>query len=617
MSPPRLALPFALDEFLSCLDDAVFLVGPDDQVLFVNPRLAALVRNNAEQVVGRPYNYLFGQLAQQSPDAKQTLTRLLEIYDSAAQHPAGEFLFGRPDARSYRVMLYPVDTVERQRCIAGIARELSAGSVSITNHTKAYVSLMDETRFSLMFIKGCVSMLLSSLHVWNRQEQEDFLRAISKHCEQIVILMEDVRDLLRVETGELVLDCRPTDVRQMMDAVVHRLTGERAHARFDISIDEELADVCMDGLRLSRGLCGLLDAVLRLAFEPVAHICVRRCEDELRIDIGYEGVGIPSRLDAEMTHQTWETCVHDPDLVREIRLELFIANGIIRMHNGRLWAETADGGRYTLHIAVPFRQQTALPSAARMPAGTADRKSDGGKPRSLTKVMVIENDVRVLRLLRVHLELAGYRVVSTNEGERVLELAALEVPDLMLLNPHVPGLEGLSICRELRAFSTVPIIILTDDVHEEDAVRGLTLGADDYVVKPFRTKELLARIQAALRRSDAGEYAERTQDETPFRAGDLEINFARRRVTVRGQYCNLTPIEYKLLSYLAANAERVLTHEQLVTRIWGPMFRQETQYLWVNISRLRAKIEKDPSKPQYILTERGVGYYFQNPRPTP
>ncbi|HVU11463.1 MAG TPA: response regulator transcription factor, partial [Phototrophicaceae bacterium] len=237
--------------------------------------------------------------------------------------------------------------------------------------------------------------------------------------------------------------------------------------------------------------------------------------------------------------------------------------------------------------------------------------------RRSAKVLVVDDDLAMQRMLKSNLERAGYAVISAADGNSAIQMTLAERPDLITLDIYLPDATGFELCTRLREFTTIPIIIVTCSANERDMIRGLSVGADDYLVKPLHTRELLARVEASLRRAYLADMPNYFEGETVLRAGEITINVAQREVIVRGQEVKLTPIEYKLLYYLIINAGRVLTHEQLVAKVWGEVCRQETQYLWVNISRLRAKIERDSDHPEYVVTERGVGYYFAVPLDTP
>jgi len=227
-----------------------------------------------------------------------------------------------------------------------------------------------------------------------------------------------------------------------------------------------------------------------------------------------------------------------------------------------------------------------------------------------TKILVIDDEPRVLRLVSEILKTVGFQVVAVSSGKAAVEAVVLERPDLMLLDVLLgDGPSGFDVCRQIREFSDVAVIMLTAKATESDILAGFDAGADDYLVKPFNAKELIARVQAVLRRTQRPE--ERVT--ASLTCGDLEINFARRTVTLRGMPVSLTRTEYELLYQLARNAGRVLSHADLLTQVWGPEYRDDVEYLRAYIRYLRKKLEIDPANPQLILTLPGIGYMLACP----
>jgi DNA-binding response OmpR family regulator len=222
-------------------------------------------------------------------------------------------------------------------------------------------------------------------------------------------------------------------------------------------------------------------------------------------------------------------------------------------------------------------------------------------------ILVAEDDPRMMRLVQRNLELAGYRVLTAGDGQQALQVAEAEPCSLLVLDVMMPILDGLEVCRRVREFSSVPIVIITARNAERDVVLGLDAGADDYLTKPFGAPELLARVRAVLRRSDLGSSPAEVRHAT-HRCGELEIDFGQHQVTLRGKLVSLTPTEYRILSQLAQYPGRVLTHEELLSKVWGPAYKDETHLLRVNMSRLRDKIERDRGQPRYILSRPGLGY---------
>jgi len=228
--------------------------------------------------------------------------------------------------------------------------------------------------------------------------------------------------------------------------------------------------------------------------------------------------------------------------------------------------------------------------------------------RDARTVLMVEDEARLVDAVRLYLELDGYRVLSAATGEQGLAVAREQLPDVILLDVMLPGIDGFETLRRLRQFAAAPVIMLTAKGDESDVVKGLRLGADDYVRKPFGQAELASRIAAVLRRSAA---ATGEDDDTRIVVDDyLTLDFVRHEVFAGGEKVQLRPTEYRLLYHLATNPGRVQTYEQLLAKVWGPEYRDEDNYVRLYVTYLRKKIERDPAHPRYILTERGLGYRF-------
>jgi len=223
-------------------------------------------------------------------------------------------------------------------------------------------------------------------------------------------------------------------------------------------------------------------------------------------------------------------------------------------------------------------------------------------------ILVVDDEPRIIEAVSMNLELEGYQVSGAGNGYETLQKLAEDLPDLIILDVMMPEMDGFETLRKIREVSTVPVIMLTVRGEEIDKVKGLDLGADDYITKPFSPKELVSRVKAALRRVEMPTPAPKTE----IRIDDsLSIDFGRRKVLVRGKEVHLRPTEYRLLYHLVSNAGHVLTHETLLGRVWGYEYRDEDHYLWLYITYLRQKLEEDPKHPKYILGERGIGYRFK------
>ena len=227
-----------------------------------------------------------------------------------------------------------------------------------------------------------------------------------------------------------------------------------------------------------------------------------------------------------------------------------------------------------------------------------------------TSILLVDDDPQLIRLVRANLESVGYRVLVAMNAHSALEIVDMEIPALILLDIMLPEIDGYELCQRIREFSDVPIIMLTAKVEDVDKVRGLKSGADDYLTKPFNVQELLARIEAVLRRTGPSDEAKVLP---AFNCDDISVDFVQRKVTVRGQEVALTLTEYKLFSQLVSNAGRVMLHRELLANVWGGEYQNELEYLRAYIRHLRQKIEEDPHQPKYILSKPGIGYIFVCP----
>ncbi len=232
-------------------------------------------------------------------------------------------------------------------------------------------------------------------------------------------------------------------------------------------------------------------------------------------------------------------------------------------------------------------------------------------PEKKTTILIVDDDLQLLQLVALNLELEGYAVLLASDGQQALSQIETHAPDLVLLDVMMPRMSGFAVCHRVREFSTVPIIIITAQGRSQDKVRGLDLGADDYLTKPLNMDELLARVRAVLRRAQVTEDERARQGAMTI--GDLTIDYAQHLVLMAGRKVVLTPTEYRLLADLARNAGRIVPQDLLLERVWGKEYVGEHHMLQVHINRLRHKLEVDPAHPRYLLTEAGVGYLLVAP----
>jgi len=223
------------------------------------------------------------------------------------------------------------------------------------------------------------------------------------------------------------------------------------------------------------------------------------------------------------------------------------------------------------------------------------------------RILVVDDEERMVRFIRLNLEHDGFRVIEAFNGTQAINQIRSNLPDLVLLDVMMPDMNGFEVLKIIREVSSVPVIMLTAKGEEDDRVHGLELGADDYITKPFSPRELVSRVKAVLRRTESASGTVHGLIEVD---DHLKIDFDRREVWVDGELVKLRPTEYRLLYHLVKNAGWVITHDQILSKVWGYEYRDEPHYVRLYINYLRKKLEQDPANPKYILTERGVGYRF-------
>ena len=223
----------------------------------------------------------------------------------------------------------------------------------------------------------------------------------------------------------------------------------------------------------------------------------------------------------------------------------------------------------------------------------------------MKRILVVDDDAQIVRALEINLRAHGYEVTTAATGEQALTAAAAQVPDVVLLDLGLPGLDGIDVIRGLRVWTSIPIIVLSAREGDSSKVAALDAGADDYVTKPFSITELLARMRATLRRSQPA------PDEPIIETDSLSIDLAKQRVSRDGTLVHLTPTEWAIVAHLARYPGRLVTQRQLLQHVWGPQYEHETNYLRVHLAAIRRKLEADPAQPRYFITEPGIGYRFE------
>ena len=462
-----------------------------------------------------------------------------------------------------------------------------------------------ELRTPLAAVKGSVTTLLETASELDPAEMTQFFRIIRDQSDQMRYLIGDLLDVARIETGTLPVAPEPSDLPLLVDESRSKFSSGSDREDLYIELAPDLPWVLADRRRVVQVLGNLLSNAARYSPEgsPIRLSAVRQGQ-YVAVSVADEGRGIA----ADQLPQLFRKFSRAAGLSRESGAEgsglgLAICKGIVEAHGGRIWAESGGpglGSRFTFTIPAAEEERGDGASSPTTSAG-GSRRSTKGKVR----VLAVDDDPQALRYVRDALTRAGYAPIVTGDPADVIRLMEEEKPHLVLLDLVLPGVDGIELMKDILRTFDVPIIFLSAYGQEDVVARAFDMGAVDYVVKPFAPTELTARIRAALRQR-MGAFSR--EPSKPHSEGGLSIDYSERRVTMEGRPVELTPTEYALLYELSVNAGRILTHDALLHRIWGPEKVGEPWLVRDVVKRLRRKLGDSANSPRYIVTEPRVGY---------
>ena len=468
-----------------------------------------------------------------------------------------------------------------------------------------------ELKTPLTAIKGSAATVLGSSMPLGAAQTRELFQIIDEQADRLRGLVDNLLDISRIEAGALSIEAEPTDLREIIQEAHAGFMTEPGLHEVRLKLPDTLPMVKADRHRVCQVIMNLLSNAAKFS-PPMTPITVSAEVEPLWVTVRVrdEGRGIAEEDLSQIFRKFSRPHEKSGFKLPGSGLGLAICKGIVEAHGGRIWAESPgeDQGA-TICFSLPVAAQetaTAQPETESGVSGTG-RISRRGERR---RILAVDDEAHVLRYLQHTLMEAGYEPVVTGDPAQVAKLLEMSEPDLVLLDLRLPGTSGFEVLERIRELSEAPVIFLTASDREDDAVRALRMGADDYITKPFSPSELLARVDAVLRRRAEVPAAETRR---PFVLGDLKIDFAGRQVTLAGESVALSPTEYKLLCELAIHAGRVLTYDQILQRAWGPEYSGETDLVRAFVRNLRRKLRDDARNPTFILTERGVGYRMAAP----
>ena len=467
-----------------------------------------------------------------------------------------------------------------------------------------------ELRMPLTTIKGSAASALSSTSPFNPAEAYQFFRIIDEQADHMRSLINDLLDVTRIEAGTLSITPETSGVASLVDQARAAFLGGGAKNDIEIDLPPDLPPVAADRQRVVQVLVNLLSNASK--YSPASStiiVTASQQDSHVAVSVADEGRGVSAEELPRLFRKFSRINVADGETeVGGEGLGLSVCKGIVEAHGGRIWAESDGlglGTRFTFTIPMAVEDVT---DAADGPDELVALPREAAMRR--TRILAVDDDPQILWYVRHTLSEAGYATIVTGDPEEVDRLIEVEKPHLILLDLTLPGTNGFELMKRIPDITDAPVVFLSGHATDQDISRGLEMGAADYVVKPFSPTELVARIKAALRR---GAASDRTEPREPYALGDLTINYAERRVSVAGRSVHLSATEYKLLVELSVNAGRVLTHDELLLRVWGQDYSEGSQLLRTYVTYLRTKLGDDARSPTYIFTEPRVGYRMAKP----
>ncbi len=469
-----------------------------------------------------------------------------------------------------------------------------------------------ELRAPLTTIKGSAATLIGSGASLHPSETDLIFRIIEQQADHMSGLITDLLDVARIKAGALSISPEPVEAAFLVDQARSEFLSSGGRNNLRMELPSDLPRVTADRRRVVQVLVNLLSNADRNSPQLSAiRVAAERKDVHVEFSVTDDGVGISADELSQLFHKFSRPSDEAGERKsKDSGLGLAIAKGIVDAHGGRIWAESGgpgQGARFAFTLPVVMEAKLSPNVESSQPSGKSGR-TDGRRIRVLT----VDDDPQTLRYVRDALSHAGYAPFTTGDPEAVGRLIAEERPHLVLLDLVLPGIDGIELMESVPELSDVPVIFLSAYGKDQTIARALEVGADDYIVKPFSPTELVARIQTVLRRRSNGQSGEPPE---PYVAGDLTVNYPERRAYLAEHPVQLTDIEYRMLYELSANAGRVLTHAELLRRVWGPAHSGRTGAVRSVIKNLRHKLGDAATNPTYIVNEPRVGYWMPKGHP--
>lgn len=598
-----------LEAILRSIREGIFFVAESGEVVFGNPQFTELTGINPSEVMYKPSSTLIDRLVQRAggdDDLRQRLNDAIQAAQSA-NYRDGDYPIVDISVVSGGDPLFIEFTVINSdkgpaSWLGFLRTEQQMKAPSQGSERRELLSqLLDNINVPYAQLFSSI-MTLSDQHAnFGRRERSQFLKTIEDQASHLGQLINNFSQIYDLEISGLILEREDVDLYDLVEHLLDNRTFAKHRRRVKVEVQPPRVMVHVDERYLERAFANIIErAVNDSPRDTPIHILFRTQGQELLVSVQDQGVGLS---DDELAR------IFDPSVPFAgedaiSNLGLYLSRELISKHGGRVFAESRRGRGTIITVALPVASKDVDLVME------SDRGSvrSSGNAESPGTVMVIESDSNIIASSYRELEGAGYELIPVETVQDALKDIAFVKVDLIIIEMDGVDMARRTASRSLRDKTQTPIMVISARDSEEERIQVLESGADDYITAPISSKELTVRIKTISKRQ---QIAERTLE--PMQVGDMYIDFARREVYLGNKLLELTRIEYDLLQTLALNKEQVLTHRQLLEKVWGPEYHDETQYLWVNVSRLRRKLEPTPESQRYIHTQPGTGYIFRAP----